>query len=428
MLVVGGGIGGLACALALGQASRPVSVLEAAPRFAEIGAGIQLAPNATRCLRALGIIDALLPSAVQPRELVYMDALTNERVTSVDLGDPFLEHYGDPYIVIHRSDLHRALLEACAAHPSIALETGRQVTACDDLGDGVRVQCTDGSLYQADALIGADGLHSVIRPLIVDDAPVAWDYVAYRGTIPYSQVTPHAGADSMVMWVAPDLHLVQYKLRGGELYNQVGVFRSYRYGDRDDWGTPEELDEHFSVCAQPVRDGAALLERGMRWQMYDREPIDNWTRNGITLLGDAAHPMLQYLAQGGCQAIEDAMFLAHCVSEHEDLGEAFVAYQAERIPRTARVQRTARLFGEICHVGGVGIELRNALFAHRDPRDYQQLDWLYESRRADRVALAAGRSLEDNNDGHETCSWTPDGWLSRYRPRGRDSASAVMSR
>lgn len=399
-LVVGGGIGGLACALALGQAGRRVHVLEAASRFAEIGAGIQLAPNATRSLRALGVIDALLPTAVQPRELVYMDALANERITSVDLGAPFIERYGDPYIVIHRSDLHRALLEACRAHPLIDLETDREVAAVDELGERVRARCADGSRYDANALIGADGLHSAIRRLLSDDSPVASEYVAYRGAIPYAQVSPHAGADSMVMWVAPDLHLVQYKLRGGELYNQVGVFRSHRYGQHDDWGSPEELDEHFGACCEPVRTGAALLERGMRWPMYDREPIDDWTRGRITLLGDAAHPMLQYLAQGGCQAIEDAVCLADCMRAHDDVVAAFAAYQSERIPRTARVQRTARYFGEISHVGGVGIDLRNALFAMKDPRDYRQLDWLYERRAADRAPLLASGATKDH-DGQE---------------------------
>lgn len=392
ILVVGGGVGGLACALALARLGRSVHVLEAAPEFGEIGAGIQLAPNATRSLRALGLMDALLPMAVLPRELVYMDALTNEPITSVDLGEPFLRRYGDPYVVIHRSDLHGIMLDACVAHELISLETNREVVTIDDLEDGVRVHSADGSTYETEALIGADGLHSVVRPLIIEDAPVASEYVAYRGTIPFSEVTPHAGVDSMVMWVAPDLHLVQYKLRGGELYNQVGVFRSYRYGRDEDWGTPEELDEHFAPCCQPVSYGASLLGRQMRWPMYDRDPIENWTRNRMTLVGDAAHPMLQYVAQGGCQAIEDSVSLARSLSDHDDLHDAFIAYQAERIPRTAEVQRTARLFGEVCHIGGVGIKLRNALFSQKAPQDYEPLDWLYKARERDREPLAAGAS------------------------------------
>lgn len=376
ILVVGGGVGGLACALGLARIGRDVRVLEAAPEFGEIGAGIQLAPNATRALDHLGVLDAMRDQAVFPQELVYMDARTGERITSVDLGDPFVARYGHPYIVMHRSDLHRVLLDACVAHPRIALETSKAVERVDDLGDGASARCADGSIYEAEALIGADGLHSVARRLMSDDEPVASEYVAYRGAIPFAEVSPHAGVDSMVMWVGPDLHLVQYKLRGGELYNQVGVFKSERYGEPD-WGSPDELDDHFGRCSEMVSYGASLLRRDMRWPMFDRDPIDNWTRNRITLLGDAAHPMLQYLAQGGCQAIEDAVSLARNIAGHGDYETAFQSYQAERIPRTARVQYSARRFGDICHIHGVGIDLRNAFFAQKAPQDYEPLDWLY---------------------------------------------------
>lgn len=377
ILVAGGGVGGLAAALALARVGERVHVLEAAPQFAEIGAGIQLAPNATRVLDWLGVFEGLEEKAVFPRELVYMDAVTGERITSVDLGQPFLERYGHPYIVSHRVDLHQALLGACIAHPSVELETDKHVDEFEDAGDRVRVVCADGSAYEGDALIGADGLHSVIRGAIVGDDLVQTPHVAYRGTIPFEDVTPHAGQDSMVMWVGSDLHFVQYKLRGGKLYNQVGVFRSYRYGEMEDYGNPEELDEHFARCCQPVRYGASLLMRGMRWPMADRAPTDNWTRNRITLIGDAAHAMLQYIAQGGCQAIEDAEALARHVAQNDDYHEAFMAYQTERIPRTSLVQRTARRFGEACHLGGVGRELRNHVFADRTPHDYGPFDWIY---------------------------------------------------
>lgn len=379
ILVAGGGVAGLACALALSRIGRAVHVIEAAPAFAEIGAGIQLAPNATRCLRTLGVMDRLLDTAVLPQELVYMDAVSGEPITAVDLGEPFQRQYGDPYVVLHRSDLHRALLDACVEHELVSLETDRQLMRVDDFGDSAVAVTADGSTYRADAVIGADGLHSIVRDMIVGDAPVASEYVAYRGVIPYASVTPHAGVDSMVMWVGPDLHLVQYKLRGGELYNQVGVFRSHRYGEVDDWGTPDELDGHFGGCAPAVSYGASLLDRSMRWPMFDRDPAGHWTQNRITLVGDAAHPMLQYLAQGGCQAIEDAICLARNVAHYEDLHDAFIAYETERIPRTAQVQRTARRFGDVCHIHGVGIELRNALLAQRDPQDYAPLDWLYRN-------------------------------------------------
>lgn len=378
ILIVGGGIGGLACALALGREGQDVQVLEGAPEFGELGAGIQLAPNATRVLDGLGVLDGIRAKAVLPRELVYMDALSGERITSVDLGEPFLERYGHPYIVMHRVDLHRALLEACVAHPNIELETSKQVETLEEGGDLVIVRCADGTEYQSESLIGADGLHSVVREEVVGDELVHTPHVAYRGAIPFKDVTPHAGQDNMVMWVGPDLHFVQYKLRGGELYNQVGVFRSYRYGEAEDYGSPEELDEHFGRCCEMVRHGASLLKRGVRWPMADREPVENWTRRRITLVGDAAHAMLQYVAQGGCQAMEDAESIARHVARHPDYGEAFLAYQRERIPRTARVQRLARRFGDVCHLGGVGRELRNYVFSQRTAQDYRPFDWLYQ--------------------------------------------------
>jgi salicylate hydroxylase len=377
ILIVGGGIGGLAAALALARAGEEVRVLEAAPQFTELGAGIQIAPNATRVLDSLGIFDGLEDKAVFPRELVYMDAVTGDRITSVDLSKPFVERYGHPYIVLHRVDLHQALLDACLAHPNVELETDKHVNELEDAGDSVRAQCSDGSSYEGDALIGADGLHSVVRDVVVGDQLVDTPHVAYRGAIPFEDVTPHAGQDSMVMWVGPDLHFVQYKLRGGKLYNQVGVFRSLRYREAEDHGSAEELDEHFGRCCEPVRYGASLLERSVRWPMADREPTDNWTQNRITLVGDAAHAMLQYIAQGGCQALEDAEALGRHVEAHSDYREALLAYQHERIPRTTHVQRMARRFGETCHLSGVGRELRNHVFSRRTPQDYGPFDWLY---------------------------------------------------
>jgi 3-hydroxybenzoate 6-monooxygenase len=355
----------------------------------EIGAGIQLAPNATRVLDGLGVLEGMLESAVRPRELVYMDALSGERITSVDLGEAFTARYGHPYIVTHRTDLHGALLDACVEHPRIILETDRHAEAIEDRGDVVVVSTAAGAIYEAAAVVGADGLHSVVRRWIVEDDLHETPHVAYRGTIPFADVSPHARADSMVIWVGPDLHLVQYKLRGGELYNQVGVFKSHRFGLADDYGSSEELDEHFSRCCDYVRYGASLLGRAMRWPMADRAPIDRWTKGRVTLLGDAAHPMLQYVAQGGCQALEDAAAMARHVTAHDDLGEAFRAYERERIPRTARVQLTARKFGELCHLAGVGAELRNHVFSQHDPQDYEVLDWLYQGDETSLSATAA---------------------------------------
>ncbi|MBP1154072.1 MULTISPECIES: FAD-dependent monooxygenase [unclassified Paenibacillus] len=382
-LIVGGGIGGLATALGVAKTGRSVQVLESAPEFAEIGAGIQLAPNATAVLDQLGVLDAISEFAVFPKRLVLMDAVTGKELSALDLGESFRERYGHPYIVLHRSDLHKALLDACIADDRITLLNNKTVKTAENMGDKAQVTCTDGTSYLSDAVIGADGLWSSTRQLFSQDKAICSQYVAYRGAIPMSEITPSADLDDVIMWIGPNLHLVQYPVRRKELYNQVVVFKSFRYKeDSDDWGTPEELDEHFGKCCEPVRHAVTFIQRQRRWPMYDREPIDNWTSGRITLLGDAAHPMLQYLAQGGCQALEDAACLTKQLSLHgNDTEKAFLAYQEDRIPRTAKVQRSARLWGEFLHTeDSMATFLRNMMLAQRGPQNFETSDWLYGRR------------------------------------------------
>jgi 3-hydroxybenzoate 6-monooxygenase len=377
-LIVGGGIGGLATALGLARAGLDVCVLERAPRLETVGAGIQFGPNATRVLDGLGVLQALMPAAVCPRELVYMDALSGERITSLDLGAEFLARYGHPYVVVHRGDVQQVLLEACTQTGLVTLQTDRAVAGVDDRGDHARVTFADGVTIEADLVVGGDGVNSVVRAVISADEPRCEGFVAYRGTIPIDEVAVDGGVDSMVMWVAPGIHMVQYKVSGGRLYNQVGAFQSRRFlAGEDDWGTPEELDEAYGVLCHAARHAASLLERGVRYPMRDREPLTAWSRNRVTLLGDAAHPMLPVLAQGGCQALEDAWVLARKLAEHADVTAALKAYDDERAPRAGMVQRQARRFADVCHISGVGVELRNALFAQHRPDDYAPLDWLY---------------------------------------------------
>lgn len=394
-LIVGGGIGGLATALALAQSGRTVHVLERAPQFSEVGAGLQLAPNASRMLERLGVLDAVWQSAVFPRQLVWMDAMSGRRLTALDLGASFRQAYGYPYLVMHRSDLLAALLAACQRDARITLETSRDVVAVQDLGDGAEVRCADGSVYRCQALIGADGLHSTVRSMIADDgAPVCSEYVAYRGTLPMENMPEHAGLDNVVMWTGHDMHLVQYPVRRGELYNQVAVFRSYRFDpSTDDWGTVDELEARFANACAPVRDAIGLIHTNRRWPMYDRDPIADWTRNHIALLGDAAHPMLQYLAQGAAQAIEDAGTLADALSRHAcDVPGGLLAYQEARRLRTARVQLTARWFGDFIHLGHMGAEVRNALLSARADDSFAPVDWLYAPRAVATGAAMAGRA------------------------------------
>ena len=359
-------------------------VIEKSPEFGEIGAGLQLAPNATGVLHRLGILEDVLAHAVLPARLVMRDALTGDSLISMDLGAPFRQRFGFPYVVAHRADLLNAELRACRLDSRITLEAGLEAVSIEDLGDAARVICADGTTYECDSVVGADGLWSRTRTLIHDDGPpVCAQAVAYRATVPFDQLPEDVDVEAMTIFVGPGVHFVQYVVRPGELLNQVAVFRSdaFRPGDEhsDAWGTPEELDEHFGPLCSRVRSGIARIDRARRWTMFDRLPIPAWTKNRITLLGDAAHTMLQFAAQGACQALEDAVTLGAVMAREPDDRRAFLEYEARRRPRTARVQQTARWLGDLFHASGGDAARRADMFAGRSPQDYSYVDWLYSA-------------------------------------------------
>jgi 3-hydroxybenzoate 6-monooxygenase len=378
-LVIGGGLGGLATALALSPKGYPAHVLEKAHEFGEIGVGIQIAPNGSRALDELGVLGETRSYAVYPERLLLVDAFSNTILSTLDFGEPFRCAYTYPYFVMHRNDLLTILLNACRQSDAITLETNCEVTAVENLGDGARVTCADGTTYECNALIGADGLKSVVRTYVIGDGEPVCRIRCLPGAVPMEEVIEFAGMDTIRYWIGPNLHLIQYPLRGGKLYNQVEVFKSERYQpDSDDWGIEEVLEAHFAKTHESVRRALTRVKRDRRWAMYDRVPTDNWTRHRITLLGDSAHPMLQYIAQGACQTLEDAVCLADALASHRGgVGKAFLAYQEIRIPRTARVQRSARLFGDIIHSDGVTALLRNELLSGRAPDDFTYTDWFY---------------------------------------------------
>jgi 3-hydroxybenzoate 6-monooxygenase len=383
ILIAGGGIGGLSAALALARAGRRVRVLEKASEFGEIGYGIQMGPNIQPMLERLGVARAMEQHAVYPDALVLADALTGEELTRINLGPAFLARYKYRYFVIHRRDLHGAILDGCKAREEIALEASKGIVSFEDRGDRVIVACEDGSEYEGAALIGADGLWSPTRAAVVDDGPprMAGHFV-YRGVVPTERIIDRSYENSMIIYIGPNLHLVQYRLRGGAVMNNVATIASYRYarGEKD-CGGPDELAEMFARCDPRVRQMLDYVGKDRNWVLHDRPPVSTWTKGNVTLLGDAAHPMLQYLAQGACMAIEDAVVLGAKVgadsSNETDFNRAFLAYQQERFYRTARVQITARVFGDIIHADGGARELRNHLCAQRDPDFPYEVDWLY---------------------------------------------------
>ena len=389
VIIAGGGIGGLGAALMLARRGVPVTVLERAAEFKEVGAGLQLAPNITRMLDEVGVLADLLPHAVRPRRLVLANAATGEELSRLDLEDA-ATRYGGPYLVLHRSDLLDTLLRAARAEPAVTLLTDHRVERITDHGDGVTVTCAGGQEVTGRVLVGADGLRSVVRKHVVDDEPVCSGYVAYRGVVPIETVDRLSDTDDVVVWMGPGCHFVQYPVRGGKLYNQVAVFRSQEYLDgKEDWGSPAELDAAYADLATPVVAGLASIQRENRWPMYDREPISTWTNGNVTLLGDAAHAMLQYLAQGAGQSLLDGAALADALAPladgpdggHWSAGDVKAAlhrYEADRVAAAATVQSTGRLWGDIWHVDEpVQVLLRDEAFRRRDTYDYHLVDWLY---------------------------------------------------
>jgi 3-hydroxybenzoate 6-monooxygenase len=381
VLIVGGGIGGLTTALALERQGIPSQVIEQAAEFKEIGAGIQLGPNAFWMLEELDLIEPINALAVFPNNLIMMDSITGEEVTRISLGDAFRKKFHHPYALIHRADLLNVLLDACRKSNLIRLDASQKVVDVAETGSGITVKTASGNTYRGAALVGADGLWSTIRQIVVGDGkPKPAGHITYRAVLPRSDVPEEYRWQDMAFWAGEKVHLVLYPLRTGELFNLVAVFHSNRYEEGwDSFGDPAELHERFAGKCAPVRMLLDKIESWRMWVLCDRPPIKEWSKGRITLLGDAAHPMLQYLAQGACMSIEDAVCLADKVAAAKgDYASAFQAYQAARYLRTGRVQIMARIYGEFYHAGGVAQELRNMMLGGRTPEDTMAgMDWLY---------------------------------------------------
>ncbi len=381
ILISGGGIGGLAAAHALARKGFPVRVLEQAPEFRELGAGIQLGPNIFRALNRIGLSEAMMEDAWRPEAQEMRDAVTGELVVRIPLADAFVARFGEPYAVTHRADIHGVFLRACQASNLISLENNQRVDDFTDDGDTVTVTLASGERAKGRALIGCDGMWSKTREKIVGDgAPRVSGHIAYRAVLKREDVPEDLWRPDVILWAGPRTHFVHYPLRRGALYNLVAVFHSDRYVEG--WNTegdPEELWTRFKGQRPEV---LRLLERIETWRMWvlcDREPIKEWSKGRVTLLGDAAHPMLQYLAQGACMATEDAVWLAEkAAAMPEDLPAAFAAYQQHRYLRTGQVQIMARVYGEFYHARGVAAELRNQMLGSRTPeQSYDGIAWLY---------------------------------------------------
>ncbi|MFM2148527.1 MAG: hypothetical protein RLZZ187_833 [Pseudomonadota bacterium] len=382
ILVAGGGIGGLATALGLARAGLQVLVLERAAELGEVGAGIQLGPNAFHALDALGVGEAARATAIYVERLRLMDALSAAEICHIDLGEAFRARFANPYAVVHRGELHAILLRACRAEPRVMLRTGAEVAGYAQEGGSVTALLASGEQVRGAALIGADGLWSRIRGQLVGDGPPRVSgHTTYRSVIPTEQMPEALRWNAATLWAGPKCHVVHYPLQGWKTFNLVVTCH-------DDAAEPvagrpvpaEQVVAGFRHLHPTVR---SIIGQGRDWRLWvlcDRDPVERWVEGRVALLGDAAHPMLQYMAQGACMAMEDAVCLARAMETHGGAIEpALAAYNAARALRTARVQLLSRAMGEhVYHPASAHAALRNAIMAAKTQAEWRKtLAWLY---------------------------------------------------
>ena len=384
VVVAGGGIGGLACALGLAIKGFKVLVLEQAHAFGEIGAGIQLAPNAWSALDALGVGGLVKKEAVFIERLLLMDGLSGATVIDIPLDERFRARYGNPYAVTHRADIHMALLDGCKARPElIELRTESRVARFHIEADGVTVQLANGSRVSAAALVGADGWHSAVREQIVGDGePPVSGHLCYRAVLAVDDMPRDLRWPAATLWAGPNTHIVHYPLRGWKLFNLVAtVVREQAGTGHNEEAPPEEVLPLFAHNCEKPLSILRIPKSFKRWMLRFREPVENWTQGPVTLLGDAAHLMLQYFAQGAAMSMEDAVALAAAAAETEgDFLAAFRRYQEMRLVRASRVQISSGLLGLLYHAAGAARLVRNDLYQGRPAeRYYDALDWIFSA-------------------------------------------------
>jgi 2-polyprenyl-6-methoxyphenol hydroxylase-like FAD-dependent oxidoreductase len=382
VLVAGAGIGGLSTAVALARKGLHVQIHERAEQIREVGAGLQLGPNAFRMFEQLGVVQAMEQIAFQPDAIVLLDSPSGMEICRQELGDSFFQRFGYPYRVGYRADVQSVLLGAAGRYPErIEIHLGSGIRSFVQDEGAVAVTLDGGERATGSALIGADGLWSGTRAALISDGrPRVSGHVAYRAVLPVSEVPDDLLTNDVQIWAGPKHHLVCYKLRGGTLFNIVAIFQSARY--LEGWDSAADVLDLKMGFADACPRVQRLLRHVHTWRMWvlcDRDPVQGWSVGRATLLGDAAHPALPYLAQGACMAIEDAVCVANQLTEHDSVSAAFTAYEDARFDRTASVQLVAREMGEINHATGTAREVRNRALAARDPRNHEPNAWLFET-------------------------------------------------
>ena len=389
-VIVGGGIGGLAAALALSRAHWAVRLLERAPAFGEVGAGIQLGPNVVKIMLGWGLGDALKAVAAFPERLRVRSALSGELLGTLPLGRAMAQRYGAPYATLHRADLHGILSAAVRRQTDVATHLARPLQSFSQTALAVSVQTAHWPDIECDALIGADGLWSTVRQQLLGDGPPRrTGHLAYRALFRQSQLPDRFRTQDVTAWLGPRMHIVHYPVRGGEWLNVVAIVQGQATddaGSQNDWdrsaGKADLLDALGSACSE-VQDLVQAIDAWRLWVLYDRAPMrgaHEHARGRVALLGDAAHPMRPYLAQGAGMAIEDACelgcVLAKAREPDSDVATLLRRYALNRWQRNARVQARALRNGRLFHARGLLRSSRDASLKLLGGR-LLDMPWLY---------------------------------------------------
>ncbi len=383
VVIAGGGIGGLAAALACARQRVPVQLLERATQLSEVGAGIQLGPNVTRILQAWGLGAALAQVAAFPKQLQARDAQTGQVLGTLRLGERAQALYGAPYATIHRADL-QGLLQRAVQDAGVALHLGQTVQGWYETEAALQVNTAEGLSLQASALIGADGIWSAVRQQLLGDAPARFTgHLAYRALVAQADWPAHLRSDQVTVWMGPRLHVVHYPVRSGQWLNLVAIVHGAKPDQAQDWdqaGHTQALMQAMGAVGRDLHERLASVPAWRQWALHDRSPVsgsNDMAQGRVALLGDAAHPMRPYLAQGAGMAIEDAQALAQCLRVgNATVAEQLQAYAEQRWARNARVQARAIRNGRIFHAQGavaLGRNLSMRLMGER----VMDVPWLY---------------------------------------------------